>query len=274
MSSFFRLERVHENQLATGRDYYLDIVEQRIHGVLIDGVFSKEQAAAWVGSLESDDSHFRKHRLAQTFEGWCYGLGLDRCAGDLERYCEEADALGNSFEALSAQTGLSLDKALWNVMERLGGGMPVHSPTYRETRSYMRMNLRRFPETGGLPPHLGLEQQQRDPYKQLNDQINHLTQVSYFIVLQAPEEGGDMLIYDFHWDQITTEHFVDGYTNLIPFLEGVDTFRIRPTVGSLLVFDGGRIAHEVTSVGGAIDRWTMGGFMAQKVDLNGYLIWT
>jgi hypothetical protein len=48
---------------------------------------------------------------------------------------------------------------------------------------------------------------------------------------------------------------------------------LRPGVGDLLVFDGGRHYHEVTRVAGRA-RWTLGGFLALGRDHRSIYFWS
>lgn len=104
--------------------------------------------------------------------------------------------------------------------------------------------------------------------------------LSYFITLQAAEEGGELCCFDLNWrnvkERITTQYLSDEDGKQID-LENkseVERFLIKPKKGDLLLFAGGNVWHRVEQVKGIKRRITVGGFIAERNEANNYYIWS
>ncbi|PCH95437.1 MAG: hypothetical protein COB85_04585 [Bacteroidetes bacterium] len=99
------------------------------------------------------------------------------------------------------------------------------------------------------------------------DTVKLEDQLSYFIVLQEPNSGGELVLYDLLYKD-TPDHLIEdsAFFNIPDerdrALEAYDNMIIKPKAGDMIIFDGGRIWHKVSEIEGALDRITIGGFMA------------
>lgn len=123
-----------------------------------------------------------------------------------------------------------------DALSHLAAGREVRRPVHDE-RPYASATLRTFATGGGAPPH-------RDAYpnlpcrEHLEALVDTTTQVSWYLVLSAPDSGGALTLFG----------DVPGCYGAAP--------------GALVVFDGGRLDHCVTPTVGARPRRTLGGFAA------------
>ena len=92
-------------------------------------------------------------------------------------------------------------------------------------------------------------------------------QLSYFLVLQQSEAGGELTIYDMLWDTVkrkespeNNDFVIDDNDNPI-YVDQVRSFAVKPQPGDILVFSGGPIWHRVEDIKGASPRITFGGFL-------------
>jgi hypothetical protein len=133
---------------------------------------------------------------------------------------------------------------------------------FHDGRSYTPATIRILPVGAQLATHCGNEMFLRPTYKHLNSFIDNYDQLSYFLTLQDPEEGGGLIIYDLKWADIGPEHILpDNRSNVGDLLGEATWMEVRPSAGDVLMFDGGRWLHRVDWVQGSRTRWTMGGFM-------------
>lgn len=104
-------------------------------------------------------------------------------------------------------------------------------------------------------------------------------QFSFFITLQNTEEGGELKCYDFLWENVKErvdfELLKDESGKLINVNDpNVGSSLIKPSVGTLLLFNGGNIWHKVEKVIGNSSRVTVGGFVSSsKLNSNEMFIW-
>ena len=126
-----------------------------------------------------------------------------------------------------------------------------------------------YPGMGGLHVHCGLlfQAQSMFYYSLLENDIDMDEQLSYFVVLQQSEEGGELTIYDMLWDKVkrkeapeNNDFVIDEAGNHI-YLENVRNFAVKPQPGDILVFSGGPIWHRVEDIKGQSPRITFGGFL-------------
>jgi len=105
-------------------------------------------------------------------------------------------------------------------------------------------------------------------------------QLSFFLLLQEPGEGGELVLYDLLWEN--TEKRLSDIDVLLKNGEVIsvedttkiarDTFSVKK--GSLVVFSGGSIWHRVNTVTNAPSRITLGGFMSFSHDRTKLYCWS
>lgn len=267
---FFQLVDGCVDEAALGA--YNEIYKKNIDGMLVRGVVPVEVANRAVAILEHPGCPLEKFPMGSSFIGHCRGLGLDRSEGDLGLYFDVARRSIETMKSLAEFRALC--EPVIRILEHLTANLPVLTPAGPDTRSYLPYNFRCFPPGGLIPPHIEMEQKGRESYRHLNSLLDEKTLISFFLTLQASEEGGELAIHDLHWNELGPENFDRGHTQLQPLLENRNSLIIKPDVGDLLIFNGGSFAHEVTPVLGRKNRWTLGGFLVPAVDQTKVFLWT
>ncbi len=139
-----------------------------------------------------------------------------------------------------------------------------------------------YPNMGGLHVHCGnlFQSQSMFYYSLIKSDIDMDGQLSYFVVLQQPKEGGELTIYDLMWDQVkrkespeNNEFVLDDHDNPI-YVKNLKSFAIKPKAGDILVFSGGPIWHRVEDIKGNIPRITFGGFLNFSKDNKELFYWS
>ncbi|MCO5233299.1 MAG: 2OG-Fe(II) oxygenase [Chitinophagales bacterium] len=142
-------------------------------------------------------------------------------------------------------------------------------------------NFRVLPEEkGGLFVHCGYLFQKKSPfyYEVVSDMVKE-GQLSYFMVLQNADEGGELTLYDMLWKDIQDkDNFIENRYVLQPngeklYLKDVRQFYIKPNPGDIFIFSGGPIWHRVEPVKGQ-DRITFGGFVNFSADSKTCYYWS
>jgi hypothetical protein len=158
-------------------------------------------------------------------------------------------------------------------MDDLAGGRPVSIPRASDGRAYCAATMRFLGEGDSLPCHYENESFHAPALRALAPALDHTTLMSFYVPMAHADAGGELRLYQ-------VDCF-DGRESMIGRLGGDDQARphleragytvLRPDVGDLLLFDGGRYYHEVTPVRGA--RWTMGGVFAFTSDRRAVHFW-
>ncbi|MEM7040036.1 MAG: 2OG-Fe(II) oxygenase, partial [Bacteroidota bacterium] len=98
-------------------------------------------------------------------------------------------------------------------------------------------------------------------------------QLSYFFLVQQPDEGGELILYDAEWDE-TKEELAKDYQTAVNHVESQHAHVIDMRAGDLVVFAGGRVWHQVRDVSGNTNRVTLGGFMAYSHEMDKLYHWS
>ncbi|MEM6272107.1 MAG: hypothetical protein AAF998_21905 [Bacteroidota bacterium] len=254
-----------------------DAVDQLYHkatdGYWVRGFFSPEEVqrlrdglAQWPESTQVDISF-----------GRTYGKTLMGSDPDLRYYLDMSQRF---IAELDRTLGHSFSERMGAFFRTLAGGRTVQVPCDPENRSYSPANIRELePGKGGLHAHIGNEfiHQYPELYP-LAEMAVLKDQLSYFIVLQKPESGGGLRMFDLDWEN-TPDRLVNG--DLLYYSEERNCemepwyrFTLEPEAGDLILFSGGRIWHQVDNLNGELPRITIGGFCARSQDDQTFYFWS
>jgi hypothetical protein len=254
------------SELGRFPDGLRDIYERRIDGLIVRGVYDSSQMQAVAELLRRNDPPLP--RIAMP---WGETIGRVLVRSEREEYHAAATRFREDcrrlFEGLP-----DFETRLEEVTSALAGGRRV-AIAEREGAPYTPATIRILGEGGDLALHCGNQFLQELPeFRHLQDLVQLEDQLSYFLTIAEPEQGGELTVFDLEWGQ-TPGSLVEGR----PIREVIDRFErraIRPRAGDLLFFDGGRIWHLVSAVRGARLRITLGGFAAFSRDDGSVLYWS
>jgi hypothetical protein len=114
-------------------------------------------------------------------------------------------------------------------------------------------------------------------YDDLTTKVEVHNQLSFFFMINPPDKGGELTVYDIEWDNVKKR--VDDFT-----LEDIDGNIIHVddrkkesfglNKGDLLIFCGGELWHRVEPVYGNKNRITLGGFLGYSKDKSTLFFWS
>lgn len=249
---------------------YLDeLLSRRIDGVTITGVFTPEESAAVVDALGDVD-------WTEIFFGGVIGMALGMIwpeEPDRSRYLDETES---SRKVIVDAFGFDPHQRLQEVLGPMAGGRDLVPPT-EDGRPYNPGQLRLW-KTGhrGLPAHVGNEFR-RDLKDYAMKHMLTTTAVSdhlsYFVVLQPPDVGGALSVYDVVWEQndASEDGRVDERDD--SSFDDLPCLRLTPDAGDLILFGGGWRWHRVDPLTGERARVTYGGFCAPSLDGSAVHFW-
>lgn len=273
-SSFFsRMRDIDVSELEQHPDALRAIYEGNLHGLIIRNVFDKEVMARVVERLEKKETPFPQTFFPERFKAWFYGRVLDGSEPTLNDYLRDAESFRVCTQHLF-RDGPDFETRITEVFAHMSGGRPVRVPQAPDGRSYTPATIRVLPIGGHIGTHCGNEASTRSAYTHLNTLIDRHDQISYFVTLQAPDEGGELAVYSLTFEECDASMFDHGHTVVDPVLHLHQEKRYRPQAGDLIVFDGGRYFHKVDVVHGPQTRWTIGGFMMFAKDGETVLYWS
>ena len=249
------------------------LFHRSLDGVTLSGLFTKDECAQAVDALE----HRRATALDSMF-GRMLGIPLAQLAAHVPDPNDRTlyyDSAAVTREALVRAFGFDPQVRVFHALSTMSGQLDVLTPS-ESGRTYATGNLRWFEAGGGLPAHVDNEfEAYRDGtmahLQTLAETDGHL---SWFVVLQAPSDGGALAVYE----QVYPEH--------VPAevewnhrgrddadFERLQAHRVAPPVGSMVVFGGGWRWHRIDPVGPGRDRITFGGFAGDGHDGRSLYVW-
>lgn len=230
-------------------------------GLVVRGVYSKEEMQQVVARLETRQKDFPQMLLPATQKSYFLGLCLEGGDPTLSAYLDAAERFREEIKDIYA--GMEpFEQRVERLFASLSGGRDVELARFYDGRPYTPATIRILPEGGQLAPHCGNEMLNRPSYEHLHSIVDEHDQISYFLTLQEPEEGGGLIIYSLKWTEVGADHILpDGRSNVGSLLGESEWMEVRPQAGDVLMFDGGRYLHRVDWIKGAKTRWTMGGFL-------------
>lgn len=236
------------------------IYQGKIDGMLLKEVFSKAEMLEVKSRLERESDELETVRYGTTL-----GCVLMAAGSDKERYFQGA----NSFrEKLKTLFNTNFEARVEAVFSKMSGGRKVEVARENDERVYTPATVRFvYPNRGGMVPHKNNDFLPNSYYDHLKQIAKMVDALSYFIIIDTPESGGDLVLYD-----LPTEESMTLTKDLE--LEKCPKRYITPDIGDMIIFHGGNIVHQITDVTGQKARITIGGFLAMSKDEQKFLCWS
>ncbi len=269
-----------------------DLYVGKEDGFLVKGVLSKSE----VETILSNFQQVLEDEPAYTEVGFTYptvfaeysnriqGLPEEEKQAGIRTYFSKNDRFASSF---GQNFGIDLPNRLSALFRQIGGGREVDVPEGMEDEGRYPFATFRYlvPGTGMMAVHCGNYFQDTflQFYQHLSTTVKVKNQMSFFIVLQEPEEGGELSVFNFRWEEGQSKinpsedreiYLPDGTPYFIDDDKGMQKIMLKPQVGDMILFQGGSIWHRVEPVRGAENRITFGGFMGFSMDEEVVYYWS
>tara|TARA_B110000908_G_scaffold153376_1_gene189885 strand:+ start:1147 stop:2019 length:873 start_codon:yes stop_codon:yes gene_type:complete len=177
-----------------------------------------------------------------------------------------------------------MTKKLKEVFAMISGNRKIEIPKgFNSSGEYVFGTIRKLiPNSGNISFHCGNYFQQEFPefYNHLSKQVDVFNQLSYFVVLDTPQIGGELSIYNWHWQDGQTkahpaENIIvkDAKGNSIE-IKTIKKEKLDLSPGDLVLFQGGSIWHRIEEIKGKKSRYTLGGFIGRSKDDKAIYIWS
>jgi hypothetical protein len=256
---FMRFETIDVSEVDHFPDAIREMYAGTLGGLVIRNVYAPEEMARVAAMLEAGTTDYPRTSFPARFNAHFFGRCLDGSEPELDLYLEDAERFRTETLAIFRGSAPFEDR-MEETFRALAGGRAVELPRFRD-RAYAPATIRILLENGQIGTHCGNEAATRPAYTHLNEIIDRGDQISFFLTLQEPEAGGELVVYSLKWTDIDGTRIVGGRSNVNDLLGEAEWMAISPRAGDLLLFDGGRYFHRVAKVKGKTTRFTIGGFM-------------
>jgi len=192
------------------------------------------------------------------------GPSLDAYLGDAGWY-GKAPLFGADFDPVAAIGG---------ALSRFSGGRPVELLETPDHRPFAPFTVRRLIDGKGIGLHHDLHLSLQ-MFQDLAPRLDTGTLISYVVTLQAPEAGGELVVYNLPPDAPNPPKLPNGFSWDLPAVEArFGSTTVATRAGDLFLFASARCLHRVAPVVGGKARVTMGGFLALDKERRRVLYWS
>ncbi|MBT3682994.1 MAG: hypothetical protein HOG35_07985 [Candidatus Marinimicrobia bacterium] len=261
-----------------------DIQDLKISGLVIRNALSEETVNACVSIIKSAPDENKK----EITSGIIYPEGFSTA---IESFGKDENELYSYFvrnkifrENIVENFGFDFESLIQDTFSQLSGGLKVEVPQgMNDKGSYISLTAKIIkPGQGSIPIHCGnvLQYYFDDFYEHLEKSTSVYDQVSYFIMLDPSDSGGELTLYNTLWsetqkiiDNSTLEN-LDGEKINIEDPNSIGKQQLKLNPGDMIIFSGGQIWHRIEEIRGSKDRITIGGFIAYSKNNEKLYYWS
>ena len=246
-------------------------------GAIIRGALPPAMIAAAVAQLSDDERTWDSPNKGM-YGGELRTIGAAATPTFTAFRGPDADRYAQSAQQRSEQTREVFGDAdpvahLAGLFSQLNHGRPAAPPVFKGEQSWAPLNYRALDPGVQIyshhDNHYGLSVYQHMPADLDRDVL-----LSWFVTLQAPDAGGELIIYGL-WGSdpnppMLPTRFIDTAALERDFKKEV----VQMQAGDLIIFDAGRHVHRVSPVQGERSRLTAGGFLTVDTDRSRLAFWS
>lgn len=202
-----------------------------------------------------------------------YGITLVAARPDLAEYFRVAKSFRDDCRQLFGD-GEDFEGRVRHIFSKLSGGRPVTLAETPDGQIYMPATVRILPEGSTIDLHCDNNLGHYPTYGHLKTLCDVNDQLSYFLTVNTPDDGGELVFYQRRWsadDDAPSRYEMHKDAAMV---EGCASFSLKPEPGDLILHAGGRLYHRVSASVGPRTRHTIGGFVANAFDGDTLYYWS
>ena len=230
------------------------MMNKSLDGVVFRNVLGEREIKEVINFFKSSSQH---HLEANFGSIWPAPFSIVNAEEGLTKY---KSTFARAVEMWRAEFGSEASKFVEGLFNCSYNSMIADQLSFFTIREYQ-------PGYGGIKFHCGRHLQNAQPYYYRHYfGREHFRQLSYFVVLQEAEIGGELNLFDLRWN--SSQKLVDGNNPKVIvgqkeiIVSDLKKLAIDLKPGDMLVFNGSEIWHEVDDILGSVPRITLGGFMS------------
>ncbi len=239
--------------------------DRKFEGIIIRQVFTEELMKRVVERLENNEGDMNSIWISKMAKESCakapymYGQSIIGSEPDLKKYYACSSAFRQGCRILF-QGHPDFEEKVESVFYNLSDGRPIQIPTSLEGDTYTPATIRVLPDNHEIDLHVGNDFPDFPESSHLKTLINVTDQLSYFIPMSLPKAGGELIVYNLECQ--TNDEIIAAYHLDDSIMDKYESIVLKPNLGDMVLFDGGRYYHRVTPIVGDNPRRTIGGFLA------------
>ena len=269
MSQFFRIKDFKYNTIAQHSGQLNNLWTDQLDGIIIRQVISPSVLSTFLTLLSDPITNLPR---TSYYWGQVYGRVLTSQLDDLDEYYSDAAAYNINLPAIWGDDNNTWPE-FFSEMLQLLHGRNADVPQFTNEKCCTSSTIRIIADGSELTTHCGnqfaYKSSKFDDLKKISLLDN---QVSYFLLLQEPSEGGELTIFDAKWSN--RSQYSNQSSDLFHTIESRGSIQLDLRAGDLLIFQGGQFYHRVERAQGPIPRITLGGFITPSIDKQNLYFWS
>ncbi len=281
----YQIKDTTQSEIKEGLICMEDITNNKIDGFIVNDFLTKNEVSQLINGFrnigDSNLVHIEKGFDSYPMSFAQFDQMLQHNLLSESDYFIESEDFINSFVQ---KFGVDIVSKMNTIFESIKNSPRIEIASKpNENNHYIPFTFRElFPGDGCLKAHC--ENLFFQEFPSFFDKINSFSilenQLSFFIVLQKPEIGGELTLFDIIWNENQkriNDNEIKLENNLTYEFDDIEKLRrdyFHPPVGSLVVFSGGQIWHRVEKVVEAPSRITLGGFLSFSHDRKKLFAWS
>ena len=284
-NNIYTFKNLNRQEIEAGLISLHDIVSNQLHGLIINNFLSPDEVALLIKGLrntsDSNVIHIEKDFDSYPMSFAQFDQMLERNLLKEEDYFLKSEEFINSFVQ---KFGVDIVSKMKTIFASIKDAPGIEIPKKPNTNNkYVPFTFRElFPGEGCLKAHCENLFFQEFPsfFEKINAFSTLDNQLSFFIVLQKPELGGELTLFDIIWNKnqkrLNDNEIVlqDNTHYQFENEQALKRDYHHPEVGSLVLFSGGKIWHRVEKVQSQPSRITLGGFLSFSHDGKTLYSWS
>jgi hypothetical protein len=252
----------------------LDCYNGKIVGFIIRNVISKSEVDKILTSMPNISSEFK----FPNNDGLTIGatFTLYEKLPNFFQSCQEYKNLSSQYY------GFNIHEKIETVLKKLSHQSQIKNPS-GDWGAFSSHTIRVLHpnRSTGMQVHCGnlFHDLFQSSCEILSSEVSIYNQMSYFIMLQNGENGGELKVYNLLWDEVkndldsTLKKDSNGkfYLNNESELEKLN---LKPNPGDMILFYGGQYFHQVNPIVGSKSRITLGGFLGFSHENKAIYYWS
>jgi len=194
------------------------------------------------------------------------GASLDAYLGSAASHAADA--------ARVFEPGFDALDEIRTVLGHFSGGRPTVLAHGSDGRPYVPFTIRRLVDGKQIGIHHDYHYR-LDLYREMSQQVDTRTLISYVATLRTPRSGGELFVYGATSETPDVPKLPNGFSYDLAAIEQryeCAGFVMNP--GDLFLLASGRCLHRVGRISGPQARITMGGFLALSKEHDRVLFWS
>ena len=254
---FLRFIEFEYNTIAQHSGLLSQLWNDQLDGIILREVISPSVISSFLSLLSKPITNFRV--LASQLD-------------DLDKYYSDAADYNLNLPAIWGDDNKTWPQFFSDILQVLYG-RAAYVPYFADDKCCASSTVRIISNGNELTTHCGNQfAYNSSKFEDLNAISLLDNQVSYFLLLQVPSEGGELTIFDAKWSN--RFQYSNQNNDFIHSIESRDSIKLDLRAGDLLIFQGGQIYHRVERAQGAIPRITLGGFITPSLDKQKLYFWS